>query len=54
MALFLGVPETLSIAEWKERFKWNFDKAGEVNSAGYGPQTPFVPPLQNPQTLYAF
>ena len=37
MALFLGVPETLSIAEWKQRFKWNFDKAGEVNAAGYGP-----------------
>ena len=48
MALFLGVPETLSIAEWKERFKWNFDKGGKVNSAGYGPETPYVPLLQNP------
>ena len=51
MALFLGVPETLSIAEWKERFKWNFDKAGEVNQVvkdqGLGPP---LPPSSSPLT----
>jgi len=30
-----------------QSFKWNFDKGGKVNSAGYGPETPYVPPLQN-------
>ena len=28
-------------------FKWNFNFEGNVNHAGYGPETPYVPPLQN-------
>ena len=38
--------------EWDERFKWNFNQTGSVNLAGYGPERPYIPPLQNPSTIY--
>ena len=37
---------------WDERFKWNFNQDGLVNNAGYGPERPYIPPLQNPSTIY--
>lgn len=52
MSLLFGRPETITKKEWDDRFKWNFDFKGNVNHAGYGPDRPFVPPLQNPSTIY--
>ena len=52
MSLLFGRPETITKKEWDDRFKWNFDFKGNVNHAGYGPDRPYVPPLQNPSTIY--
>lgn len=53
MSLLTGYHEyELSDDEWDRRFKWNFNKDGNFNHAGYGPTRPYVPPLQNPTTIY--
>ena len=52
MSLLFGREEQLKEEEWKERFKWNFDQEGLNNNAGYGPDKPYIPPLQNPSTIY--
>ena len=52
MSLLAGYTSDLSQEEWDKRFKWNFNKDGEVNHAGYGPNKPYVPPLENPTTIY--
>ena len=45
MSLLFGRNTTLSVEDWDERFKWNFNQTGLNNHAGYGPDKPFIPPL---------
>ena len=52
MSLLFGREEQIDEYEWKKRFKWNFEHDGLYNNAGYGPDRPYIPPLQNPSTIY--
>ena len=52
MSLLFGREELIDDYEWKRRFKWNFNVEGLYNNAGYGPDKPYIPPLQNPSTIY--
>ena len=52
MSILTGTDKNLDQAEFDKRFKWNFNKDGDLNHAGYGPKKPYVPPLQNPTTIY--
>ena len=52
MSLIFGKNSTLAQEDWDDRFQWNFKHYSEVNHAGYGPEKPYIPPLQNPSTIY--
>ena len=52
MSLLFGRNTTLPEEVWDDRFKWNFNQTGLFNHAGYGPDKPYIPPLQNPSTIY--
>ena len=53
MGLLLGQVQTITQEEWDRRFKFAIDQSSNANHAGYSPDRPFIPPLQNPQTLAA-
>ena len=53
MGLFLPYNKELPQEEWNKRFYNAINKDTRSNRAGYGPDKPFIPPLQNPQTVYA-
>ena len=52
MGLFLGTSHDLPDDEWEKRFYYATHVTTAKNRIGYGPEKPYVPPLENPQTLF--
>ena len=52
MGLFLPTNKQLPQAEWDKRFYNAVHKDTRSNRAGYGPDKVYIPPLQNPQTVF--
>ena len=53
MGLFLGTSNDLPQEEWDKRFYYATNPATPANRLGYGVDKPYIPPLENPQTIFA-
>ena len=54
MGLIVGATKDPAPEVWEERFKFATNSTSEFNKAGYGPSNPYIPPLQNPQSMVGY
>lgn len=52
MGLLIGGGRRITDLQYEDRFYYARNKSLELNHAGYGPANPYIPPLQNPTSLF--